>query len=251
MAENALDDDYYVVRAGEPYGERPVGTVAVGVVVALLAALVTVAAVQTQTARPGSELERETLAADIADRREVLAARESAVQALREQVASLQGGELLEVDTTSSQVLSGAEAVQGEGVVVTLAGGPDRPLGAEVDVDDVLQTVNGLWYAGAEAISVGGQRLTSMTPISSLDGTLQVNFTRIDVPVEIMAIGDADTLRSRLDSNAAGRYLQGRAASAGLSYDVAASDELVLPAAPEKRALPTHADALTGDGGPP
>lgn len=249
MAENALDDDYYVIRAGEPYGERPVGTVAVGVVVALLAALVTVAALQTQTARPGSELERATLAADIADRRELLAARESAAQALREQVTSLQGGTFVDLDTPRTQVLSGAEAVRGEGVVVTLSSGPDSPRTGDVTVDDVLQTVNGLWYAGAEAVSVGGQRLTSMSAISSIDGAIQVNFTRIDLPVDIVALGDADTLRSRLESNAAGQYLQSRSSSGGLRVDVAPSDDQLLPAAPEKRAQPSVADALTGDGG--
>lgn len=257
VAENALDDDYYVVRAGESYGDRSFATPAVGVVVAVLAALLTITAVQTQSERPGSQLEQRTLAADVADRRDVLAARQSAVAALREQVAALQGDDAgvttgdLAVDT----VLGGAEALKGTALVVTIAGSPDESLAGRVTAQDVVTVVNGLWYAGAEAVSVGGERLSSESAIGSLDGVITVNNDRIEVPVRIVALGDGPSLRSRLQSNPAGRYLEGRTDSAGISVGMAPSDDETVPAAPEARttlrraeALPVRVDDARGEG---
>jgi uncharacterized protein YlxW (UPF0749 family) len=246
VAENALDDDYYVVRAGQAHAERSAATPAVAVVVAVLAAMLTIAAVQTQNARPGSELERRTLAADVADRRDVLAARQSAVQALREQVAALQGGADADTstDVASDTVLAGARALRGSGLEVTIAGSPDGARAGRVTVEDVLTVVNGLWYAGAEAISVGGRRLTSESPISSVDGRLTVGFRRIDVPVRIVALGDGAALRSRLEAGPAGRYLARRAESAGLSVGLAPSDEERVPSAPEEQTTLRRAEAL-------
>ncbi|MGQ2912308.1 DUF881 domain-containing protein [Aeromicrobium sp.] len=257
VAENALDDDYYVVRAGEPYGDRSAMTPAVGVVVAVLAALLTITAVQTQNDRPGSDLERRTLAADVADRRDVLAARQGAAEALRDQVAALQGGAGPETstDVASDTVLAGGRALRGTALVVTMAGSPDGERAGRLTVQDLLTVVNGLWYAGAEAISVGGQRLTSESAISSIDGNLTVNFSRIEVPVRIVALGDGASLRSRLESNPAGRYLAGRADSAGISVGMAPSDDEEVPSAPEEQTglrraepLPASADDARGEG---
>ncbi|MEH3067985.1 MAG: DUF881 domain-containing protein [Aeromicrobium erythreum] len=252
VAENALDDDYYVVRAGERYGQRPVATPAVGVVVAVLAAMLTVTAVQTQTERPGSELERRTLVADVADRRDVLAARQEAVGALRQQVASLQGGSTAETstDVAADTVLAGARSLRGTALVVTMAGSPDGDRAGRVTAQDVVAVVNGLWYAGAEAVSVGGQRLAETSAISSLDGAITVNFRRIEVPVRIVALGDGAVLRSRLQSNLAGRYLQERAEDAGISVGMAPSDDEVVPSAPEQRTTLRRAEPLPAADGP-
>jgi uncharacterized protein YlxW (UPF0749 family) len=251
VAENALDDDYYVVRAGEAYAERSAATPAVAVVVAVLAAMLTIAAVQTQNARPGSELERRTLAADVTDRRDVLAARQSAVQALREQVAALQGGDgsAASTDTASDTVLAGARALRGSGLEVTIASSPDGGRAGRVTSEDVLAVVNGLWYAGAEAISVGGRRLTSETPISTLDGGITVGYERIDVPVRIVALGDGASLRSRLESGPAGRYLAGRTESSGLSVGLAPSDEETVPSAPEEQTTLRRAEPVPAPDG--
>lgn len=251
VAENALDDDYYVVRAGETYGARPVATPAVGVVVAVLAAMLTITAVQVQSDRPGSDLERRTLVADVADRRDVLAARQEAVGALRQQVASLQGGAQGETatDAAADIVLAGARALRGSALVVTMAGSPDGSRAGRVTSADVLAVVNGLWYAGAEAISVGGQRLVETSAVSTLDGAITVNFRRIGTPVRIVALGDGTVLRSRLQENLAGRYLADRAETAGISVGMAPSDDETVPSAPEQRTTLRRAEPLAAPAG--
>ena len=63
IAETALDDDYYVVRASEPRPSRSLRAAWSALVLTVFALLVTTAAVQTRNDRPATELERRTLAA--------------------------------------------------------------------------------------------------------------------------------------------------------------------------------------------
>lgn len=241
IAEHALDDDYYVVRSGEPFAERSHGTVLVGAVIAVFAALVTVAAVQTQAFRPSNELERRTLAADVADRREVLAAREATVASLRDQVAGLRAGDAPQTSLEGVEVLSGAQPVTGEALVVTLAAGAGPRPASRVSLDDVLVVVNGLWYAGAEAVAIGDQRVGATSSIGSVDGALTVNYRKVAAPVRIVAIGDSQAMRTRLESGPTDSYLQRRAERAGLSVGLSRSDEETLPAVPEQRVQPQYA----------
>lgn len=235
VSENALDDDYYVVRAGESYGEGSASTPAVGFVVAVLAAMLTITAVQTQAERPGSELARQTLAADVADRREVLGARQAAVEALRAEVQALRGDRVdLSTDVARDAVAAGARRLRGSGLVVTLADGPDPVRDGAVTADDVTTIVNGLWYAGAEAVAVGGRRLASTSSIGSRDGRLIVDSRPVDTPLRLVAIGDSAALRSRLQSNPTGRYLRERADEAGISVGMAPSDDVSVPSAPTR-----------------
>ena len=242
IAEHALDDDYYVVRAGEPYRERSTSTALVGVVAAVLAAMLTIAAVQTQSNRAGNDLERRTLAADVEARREVLAAQERTAETLRDQVDALRGGG--EADVRDLGVVSGSAPARGEGLVVTLA--PSASGGADgvVTARDVVTVVNGLWYAGAEAIAIDGQRLASTSSIRSLEGAITVNYTRVDPPLRIVALGDAAAMRDRFENNDAGTYLALRADATGLRSGVAPSDDESVPGAPEQRTLPLHARPL-------
>lgn len=249
IADHALDDDYYVVRAGEPYGERPTGTLAVGAVIALFAALVTVAALQAQAFRPSNELERRTLAADIADRREVLEARQGTVATLQDQVAALRADIGPEPSTEGLDVQSGASAVSGPALIVQMARGADGEAAGRISLDDVLVVVNGLWYAGAEAIAINDQRIGATTSIGTVDGALTVNYTKVSTPLRIVALGDGQALRTRMETGPTGTYLRERAERAGLSVGMARSDDETLPAAPAERVRPQYASAAAAESG--
>ena len=54
--------------------------------------------------------------------------------------------------------------------------------------------VNALWAAGAEAISINGQRLGPTTAIRFAGEAVLVDFRPVTNPYEISAIGDPDTL---------------------------------------------------------
>ena len=64
--------------------------------------------------------------------------------------------------------------------------------------DDLLKVINELRAAGAEAISVNGQRLVATSEIRCAGPTLSVNNVRSAPPYEIRAIGDSTTLENAL-----------------------------------------------------
>ncbi|MEL1134809.1 DUF881 domain-containing protein [Desulfitobacterium sp. THU1] len=98
------------------------------------------------------------------------------------------------------RMMEGTVDVQGQGIMITI---DDRQQEHKVvfplTTDDLLRIINILKLAGAEAISVNGQRIVASTSIV-LSGTStqlvnQVPITRTDgVPYEILASGNQDQL---------------------------------------------------------
>jgi len=64
--------------------------------------------------------------------------------------------------------------------------------------DDLLRVINELRAAGAEAISVNGQRLIDTSEIRCAGPTLSVNNVRSSAPFEIHAIGEKKTLEKAI-----------------------------------------------------
>lgn len=98
------------------------------------------------------------------------------------------------------RVLTGLTAVRGPGVVVTLDDSQAQgPLGGNQDLflihdEDLLGVLNELWDAGAEAISINGQRLVTNSEVRCAGPTTSVNKVRIGVPFTISAVGDPEAL---------------------------------------------------------
>ncbi len=130
--------------------------------------------------------------------------------ALQEQVASLQkaqpapGGSEGERILKELRLRSGMTALTGPGVVVTIDDSKIQSKAGEnqnlyiIHDDDLLKVINELRAAGAEAISVNGQRLVATSEIRCAGPTLSVNNVRSAPPYEIRAIGDTSTLESAL-----------------------------------------------------
>ena len=64
--------------------------------------------------------------------------------------------------------------------------------------DDILKIINELRAAGAEAISINGQRLVDTSEIRCAGPTLSVNNIRSSAPYEIHAIGDRKNLENAI-----------------------------------------------------
>ena len=100
----------------------------------------------------------------------------------------------LEEKIKKDNVLLGATEVSGPGVVITVADATVKDwLLALVDPIvhdvDILEIVNELKNAGAEAIDVNGQRITNNTAISCDGNVIVVNGEKISSPFTIRAIG--------------------------------------------------------------
>jgi len=93
----------------------------------------------------------------------------------------------------SLRILAGVVPVTGPGVILTVAD-PEGRLGS----GDYLDAVQELRDAGAEAISVDGERVVATTAIVDTPDGIAVGDTVLSSPVEIRAIGDPDTLAAGL-----------------------------------------------------
>lgn len=97
---------------------------------------------------------------------------------------------------------AGLTEVSGAGVAVTMndsstKGGGDRNAYL-VHAEDLLAVVNELYAAGAEAVSVNGQRMVGNSAITCAGSIVMVNGVRVAAPFEIKAVGDPNVLDSAL-----------------------------------------------------
>lgn len=115
-----------------------------------------------------------------------------------------EASELVDKDLAESNMLLGKTDVVGEGVVVTLVNKPD----CTVTYSHLLELVNELHYAGAEAISINDARVV-MSEMAQIDSRMQVSGQRVASPYVIKAIGNQTYLSSTLslkDSGFIDRY---------------------------------------------
>ena len=126
-----------------------------------------------------------------------------------------------ELEQTEDQIklnnnLLGLTKLEGQGVEVTLKDDPNatpETVGVFEDISnhivhyfDVMYIVNELKNAGAEAISVNGQRIVNTTSITCVGNVIKVNDEKVGSPFVIKAIGFPEMLASSLTKG--GGYLQ-------------------------------------------
>ena len=109
-------------------------------------------------------------------------------------MAGVEASELLQKELQETEDLLGKNAVVGEGIVITMTNAGTSVINAQ----DLLELVNLLKNAGAEAISINGQRIVYESYIVNINGTnhITVNGTRIVAPFTIKAIGNPTYLES-------------------------------------------------------
>ncbi|HEV2685897.1 MAG TPA: DUF881 domain-containing protein, partial [Actinomycetota bacterium] len=87
------------------------------------------------------------------------------------------------------QILLGLVPVKGPGIVMTFED-PKTTMGPDV----LLDTVQELRDAGAEAIEISGVRIVASTAFTGAPGALRIGGTPVSQPYELKAIGPASTL---------------------------------------------------------
>ncbi len=109
------------------------------------------------------------------------------------------------VDLERYKMGSGMVDVKGPGVIITV----DDPIPTEENPGDgystimsrydlLLYLVNKLKDAGAEAVSINGQRIIAKTEISLAGDNVNINTVPTAPPYTIKAIGDPDTIEGTL-----------------------------------------------------
>lgn len=105
-----------------------------------------------------------------------------------------EAGELLQSDLEKSKMLLGLTDVQGSGVIITMIDNEEE----QIISTDLLDLVNELNSAGAEAISINDHRIVAMSDIVDVEEFVMINGKRITSPYTIKVIGDLTYLQSAL-----------------------------------------------------
>ncbi|MFI2751983.1 DUF881 domain-containing protein [Cellulomonas sp. P22] len=155
----------------------------------------------------------------------------SEIAQLQTSVLAAAGSPLVD-QLEADSLASGAVPVTGPGLRITLTDPPDAALEddalAKVLERDVQMVVNGLWDAGAEAVAVNNQRLTSTTAIREAGGSIMVDVVPLIGPYVIEAIGDPQDLQVALARSTAGQYMVGLRIDPGLGVEISPQTSLSL-----------------------
>jgi uncharacterized protein YlxW (UPF0749 family) len=235
-----VDPDYALAAAVG--SEPPKRRWQLGVLAMIIGALFAVAALQTTRAAPALQSERSELISRIRAAEGEQDQLRGRVTSLTEEIATLRAAALGDDDAArlvESQIdmldpLVGNTGVSGPGVVIVV---DDSPSAAEDARDRVLDIdlqvlANGLWEAGAEAISINGHRLSNLTAIRSAGDAITVDYRSLRSPYRVEAIGDAHTLQARFVETSAGAWWNDLAQNRRMRYEISDVKQLDLAADP-------------------
>lgn len=101
-----------------------------------------------------------------------------------------------------SRMAAGLTTVTGPGIEVVLDNPPSPSRRGGISIirdEDLLRVANDLKGAGAEAISINGHRMISVSEIRQAGSFININLERIEPPFHILAIGSQEKLKSSLE----------------------------------------------------
>jgi uncharacterized protein YlxW (UPF0749 family) len=164
------------------------------------------------------------------------------ILALRAQISSLEAQlptsaaeeKTLNAELEKARIASGLAQLTGPGLVFKLEDA-DGAVGngtteGLVTSRDVRVLVEELWLAGAEAISVNGERITTTTAILDIGNSILVNNAYLAPPYEISAIGPTDLYKRVSDSASFVEFVSSRIDPSGIKLSFAELDKVTVPA---------------------
>ena len=267
LLNRPIDPGYEAVAerrraTGETVAQRPTSMLAV-VTVLVIGLIFGISATNLGARTTERSSARADLVAQIDARKERVEANSARVSELQSEVAAAQeevirgttGGVAAGL-TNGLLATAGALAVEGPGISVTMDDAPIQP-GADaatisqskVRSRDIQIVVNALWASGAEAIDVGGQRLTSRSAIRFAGEAILVNYRPLPRPYVIRAIGDPDRLTSDFAGGDGGAYLKALSDNLGIKVSAATETHIDMTSASALRI--EHAQPLREDADAP
>ena len=177
----------------------------------------------------------------------VIAGLRAQIDRAQSEALSLQNQTGLTAELARLELAAGTVPATGPGLVLTIddaeskpepvapdanpqnATGPDQ---GKVLAKDLQIIVNGLWDAGAEAISINGHRLTSRAAIRSAGAAILVDYRPLTRPYVITAIGDSTNLGVEFADNSGGSYLQSLTNNYKIRADIQSRKSVTIPGEP-------------------
>jgi uncharacterized protein YlxW (UPF0749 family) len=235
-----IDPDYALVA---DRGDQPArGRWAFAVLAMIIGALFAVAALQTTRAAPALELERTELINRVQNAEREQDELQGRITFLSQEIRTLRAAALgdddaaraLETRIDALEPVVGNAPVAGPGVLIVVDDSPSATADGRDRVLDIdLQVLaNGLWEAGAEAISINGHRLSSLTAIRSAGDAITVDYRSLTRPYRVEAIGDPRALQARFVESSAGAWWNDLAQNRRMRYEISDVKQLDLAADP-------------------
>ena len=243
---NNLQDDSYQVKAEK---RRKLGKSTsdpkwlIFIILTIAGLIFGIGASITRESIPLSVQNRDLLRENITSQSLLLEEKESRLEEVTQKISTLQETQaavLPDIDQEELALLnflSGYQAVNGSGIEIEISDADLSKLGIDIDPSlarvfstDISTVVNGLWTAGAEAISIGNQRIATRTAISQSGEAILVNYRPILPPYKIYAIGNENLSANFLKTN---DYAQVNEVSRlyGIGLKVSNSDNIDIPTA--------------------
>jgi uncharacterized protein YlxW (UPF0749 family) len=142
----------------------------------------------------------------------------------------------LNAELRGARVAAGLVALEGPGIYLQLEDSqvPVPPGESVADyrvgARDLRVVAEELWLAGAEAVSVNGERLVPATAFVDIGGTLLVNSAYVAPPYQVAAIGPPDLYDVLVASPGFIELAQARADRFGIRISFAEPDRVTVPA---------------------
>lgn len=212
--------------------------------------LLVTAALTLRVPATAASKERAQLVERIHERQDTGDRRARQVVALRSQIDRLQSRALAGADQAvadrvhRAEFAAGTVPATGPGLQLTVDDAAQQPAAADGDANprtnaqdtggrvvsrDLQFLVNSLWEAGAEAISIGGQRLTAQSAIRFAGQAILVDYRPLTRPYVITAIGDPDTMPATFQRGQGGAYLNALEEQFHIRAHLVVEDHLRVP----------------------
>src|SRR4051794_26413466 len=248
IARQALDPSYAdaaahraTVTAGDPVRRPARRSLAMaGVLAATL--LLVLAAVQTHRHAPSAARSRQTLLDQVHAETAGITTLERRLGVLRDRTKALRNsllqssaaGSALASRLDEADLTAGTVAASGPGlrVVVDDAAASGDSNANQVLDRDLQSLVNALWAAGAEAVAIDDQRLTTQSAIRQAGSSILVNFEPVPRPYVITAIGSPVAMATSFGASSAVARMRTYTQVYGLHFGFARAESLTVPRAP-------------------
>jgi uncharacterized protein YlxW (UPF0749 family) len=160
-----------------------------------------------------------------------------------------------------ARIAAGLIPLSGTGVVLQLEDSTE-PVAPDANESDYLVTARDLrtviaelWTAGAEAISVNGERVTATTSLIDIGGSVLVNSAYLAPPYQVTAIGPSDVYDRLIALPGFVDFVRARAQGFGIRLSFAEPPAVDVPAFAGTISLrysrPVPSESPPPDGGAP
>lgn len=251
MLDRPLDPGYAAAAARREAAGLPpstgTGSRTMFIALTVVGLILTVSAVTLNRDVPDVTRTKKDLIAQIDDGRGTAQRQSVQVNTLQGQISTAEQrhGDDVSSQLSALETENGALPVKGPGLAITMDDAPDvdgtsaddnprtstETSGGRVLARDVQIVTNGLWEAGAEAIAINGQRLSSRSAIRFAGDAILVNFRPLNRPYVIRAIGDASGMETDFADGTAGSYLQALHSNFGIAVKQETVTSMTLPGA--------------------